>query len=154
MYVFDDIIKNLIKKRKNLNPKSIYFNKNMERSMHIALCFSSSNKKPTRYCFGKSVGCNKYVISKYNKQIVVHAEMDAIRNFINSNTDMNSIDILVIRINKQGELQNSLPCDNCINGLRKLNMKIKHIHYSNDNAEIETIKFNKCRGLAPPTTLL
>jgi len=54
------------------------------------------------------------------------------------------VDILVIRITNNGNLKNSKPCLHCTLKLETFSdlVNIKNIYYSNDNGEIEHIKFN------------
>ena len=50
------------------------------------------------------------------------------------------IDLIVIRINRQGDLVNSRPCYNCVSMMKAVN--IKKVYYSTDNGDIvgESVK--------------
>lgn len=80
----------------------------------------------------------------------VHAEEDALHKYIckrkKDTKKRPKIDLLVIRIADNGTLKNSKPCLHCMMALKSYNNKevnIRNIYYSNDDGEIEHIKFNK-----------
>lgn len=72
----------------------------------------------------------------------IHAEHDAINKLkpLYKKKNLESINLLVIRLSKNNKLQNSKPCVNCIKTLKTLpqkkGYKIKNIYYSNDNGLI------------------
>lgn len=93
----------------------------------MLLCFSINfikNKK-----FGvKDVGYNS---TKY------HAEIDAFYRLDKKKFRSTTINLLVIRINKSGELCSSKPCEECIKTLHKLCLKYD-IHLSKVYFSTET----------------
>lgn len=69
--------------------------------------------------------------------------MSAIKKFVKINKKKKTVDIIIIRINKNGVLKNSKPCVKCLNIMQKsTNMKIKNIYYSNKEGEIIKTKLN------------
>ena len=53
---------------------------------------------------------------------------------MNSKEKRKNYDILVIRINREGKLCNSRPCNQCIITLK--NIGVKKVYYSNDDGKI------------------
>ena len=93
-----------------------------------------------------AIGYNHY---RPNYVQSIHAEEDAMNKYIvkqkrKNNKKRPKIDILVIRITNNGNLKNSKPCLHCILKLESFAsvVNIKNVYYSNDNGEIEHIKFN------------
>ncbi len=81
-----------------------------------------------------TVGNNKHLDIKYNNEgikISIHAEIDCMSNCKN----VKGLDLIVIRVNKKGELRNSKPCQECLEKLRKKG--IRNVIYSNDLEELE-----------------
>ena len=78
----------------------------------------------------------------YGNQPGTHAEHDAINKLkpLRIRNRLQSVNLLVIRVSKNNKLQQSKPCANCINIIKKLPAKkgyrIKNIYYSNENGEI------------------
>ena len=75
-----------------------------------------------------------------------HAEMDAIRKLPTSkNKRKISIDLIVIRVAKNGLLKNSAPCSKCLDHMQKLCLttayKIKYIYYSEADGTLVKTKF-------------
>lgn len=72
----------------------------------------------------------------------IHAEMDAIRRLppLDLRGRKRAIILLVVRIDKLGNLKNSEPCFKCIEYIEKVNLKtsykIKHVCYSDANGDI------------------
>jgi deoxycytidylate deaminase len=73
------------------------------------------------------------IISKGFNNLLYHAEMSIFKN-IKPLRRMKKLDVYVVRINAKGELNNSKPCSNCLNNLKKLN--IGKIYYSDENGNI------------------
>lgn len=80
--------------------------------------------------------------NKYIKEIIVddqkyyitrHAEISLFEK-LPKKQKVRGMDIIVIRINKNLELRNSRPCNNCIDKLLKLG--IRKVYYSNDKGDI------------------
>jgi len=82
-----------------------------------------------------------------NVNIKTHAEIDAlekIKNMIRcKKIKKTTMNLFVIRINKEGKLCNSAPCYHCTNTLLKeKDIKINKLYYSTANECISCIKFN------------
>ena len=93
-----------------------------------------------------STGYNNYSKGKYRSIHSMHAEMDAIRKLPPLyKSRMISIDLIIIRINKEGLLRNSAPCCKCLEHLSRMNSKTKyrlrHIYYSTASGGIIKEKF-------------
>jgi deoxycytidylate deaminase len=56
----------------------------------------------------------------------IHAEVDAI---LKAKTDLKRCNILVVRINRFGEIRNSKPCDQCFSYIRAVG--IKKVYFTN-----------------------
>ena len=88
-----------------------------------------------------SFGFNKIGDSDGN-EAGIHAEHDAINKLkpLEKKKNLKPVNLLVIRFSKKNKLQNSKPCANCIQTMKKLpekkGYKIKDIYYSNDNEDI------------------
>lgn len=82
---------------------------------------------------------NKEICMGYNrlirKHMSIHAEMDAIYDFIKKNRryDLRGLDIIVIRF-KNNELKISRPCKSCIEKMRELG--IRKVYYSDYDGNI------------------
>ncbi len=74
------------------------------------------------------------IINKNRLSCSTHAEMSAILSLKNKKANS----ILVIRINKEGKLCDSKPCQYCFNFI--LNSGIQKIYYSNEQGKIICIK--------------
>ncbi len=72
-----------------------------------------------------------------------HAETDAIRKLPpRKNRRVIPVDLVIIRVNRKGQLRNSKPCSNCIAHLYRLKgYRVKHIFYS---TETTIVKVNLC----------
>jgi len=80
-----------------------------------------------------AVGVNKYLgINGGKIKMSVHAELDAIR-YVRMPRYLKGMDILIIRVGKT-TLQNSRPCNSCIDKLRQRG--IRRAYYSNSNGDI------------------
>lgn len=67
-----------------------------------------------------------------------HAEMDVLSKYdkLKSKSKRVPADIIIIRINKSGEMTNSKPCVKCIKYMATSKCKIKYIYYSVDATTI------------------
>jgi cytidine deaminase len=87
-------------------------------------------------------GMNHYLPSYHNS---IHAEVAAINNLHKTKKKI-KIDIIVIRINKSGNLCNSEPCLSCLKYMEKhlldRNYILKNIYYSDNNSNIVKTKLN------------
>ena len=89
-----------------------------------------------------------------NNKIKTHAEMDAL-NKVKSllkcqKLKKNKMNLVVIRVNKIGELCESAPCYHCTRELANNNcVSIDKLFYSRANGTITCIKFNDyvCSGI-------
>lgn len=106
---------------------------------HIACIFKGN------YLSNKSVNVLSYGINKFNfnnRLPCTHAEHDALMKLPNGNIKNNgrNINILVVRLTKLNKLQNSKPCQNCIQKMKtipiKKGYKVKNIFYSDTYGEI------------------
>lgn len=66
---------------------------------------------------------SKFNIQKYKKWHFFHAELDAIQKCWGKIHLNRSYSMVVIRINKDGELKNSKPCENCQNILNQIGLQ-------------------------------
>lgn len=78
-----------------------------------------------------TIGYNKFI----GKQFTIHAEMDAIFDFIkkNSRDELKGMDVIVIR-SKNNKLNISRPCKACIEKMRDLG--IRKVYYSDSDGNI------------------
>lgn len=72
--------------------------------------------------------------------------MDAIRKLpFRRGTRMMPIDLIVLRIARDGSLKNSAPCFKCIEHLDRLNKKstyrLRYIYYSDTSGNVRKVKF-------------
>lgn len=80
-----------------------------------------------------------------------HAEMEVIRKLYKNNKlkRKRNITLIVIRIDRDGNLKNSKPCKKCIDYMTRANSrrihKIVNICYSDDQGNIEMTTLNKLR---------
>jgi hypothetical protein len=99
--------------------------------------------------YAYAISPNKHIICNginmiIDNNISKHAEYDLI-NKLNRipNVKTNRIDILVIKLSKNGYLGSSKPCMHCLNIMYKSKYKIRYIYYSNNNREIVREKFTQ-----------
>ena len=76
--------------------------------------------------------------TRYTKHAEQHLSLKMIKKN-GSNTSI-SLDIIIIRINKNNKLRYSRPCNNCIEYLRNLGYSINNVYYSTND---ETIVYEK-----------
>ena len=79
----------------------------------------------------------------YHKECSTHAEVDAINKLVplRNNSKLCKVSLMVIRVNRSGNLSNSMPCTNCSNYMKtvavKKGYKIKNIYYSTVDGKID-----------------
>jgi tRNA(Arg) A34 adenosine deaminase TadA len=123
------------------------------KSMHCATLFSGNKIL--------SCECNNHRTNTFGMTIMSeHAECCAIRNYVNKRakhfphilsgkkynsynkkTQMKNVSLLVIRVNKTGELRNSKCCSICLQIMKSFN--IKNVYYSDDKGNFikEKVKY-------------
>jgi len=82
----------------------------------------------------------------YKNEFVKNIELTKLTNnavFTNFKKKIGKYSIIIIRINRKGELVNSKPCIDCMRILKLLN--IKYIYYSNDEGNIVKIKCKEAK---------
>lgn len=74
-----------------------------------------------------------------------HAEIDAMLHLPpNKKYNKKILDIIVIRVLKNGQIKNSKPCSKCLQHLNNIKgYKIKNVYYSTDDGNILVEKFSK-----------
>ena len=82
----------------------------------------------------KSHAINNY-IRKDSLYKTIHAEINLLKSLKRQLLHgYNTVDIIVIRINKSSDLRNSRPCSDCIKYLKELG--IRKVYYSNSDGNI------------------
>ena len=71
-----------------------------------------------------------------------HAEMDAMTKIKYHRNNPKCINMIVVRINKNGLLGESRPCQDCLKMLEMSNFIIKYIYYSTAEGTIIKEKFS------------
>jgi hypothetical protein len=80
-----------------------------------------------------------------------HAEMDVIQKLFKNNKikRQRNITLIVIRIDKDGNLRNSMPCSKCIDYMLTSNQRRLHrivnIYYSNADGDVELTTLGKLK---------
>ena len=80
-------------------------------------------------------------------QVSTHAEIAAIervQKYINKkNNRQQKMDLVVLRVNRQGELCNSAPCIHCTRAICDANayLQINHLYYSTESQTLIKIRF-------------
>ncbi len=84
-----------------------------------------------------------------NSNIKTHAEMDALNKSINilankkNKSKKTKVNLIVIRVNKLGELCESAPCYHCTQSLALNNsIQIEKLYYSRADRTISCVKFS------------
>ena len=77
-------------------------------------------------------------VRSYNRKYVqfegkIHAEVMSI---INAKTDLQGYSIVVVRVNKKGQLRMSKPCEFCMGYIHSVGIRTKDIYYSSSSGEI------------------
>lgn len=67
-----------------------------------------------------------------------HAEMSVLRRYdkLRSNSKRVPSDMVVIRVNAQGIISNSKPCEKCLEHIQCTSYRIRHIYYSGDGGVV------------------
>ena len=84
-----------------------------------------------------SIGINHFV-NNISPRSTIHAEVDALFKYKKIKNYYKNVELIVIRTNKTSKLINSKPCSNCMDNIKKLN--IKKIYFSNEFGAIDYIK--------------
>ena len=91
-----------------------------------------------------------------NSKLNTHAEMDALRNYellIRNNIckKKSKMDLIVLRINKNGKLCESAPCINCTKELNETDVvTINNLYFSRNDGTITCVKFSEwCKNGTP-----
>jgi hypothetical protein len=83
----------------------------------------------------------------------LHAEIDALRKVKKKIGKPQKLNMIVIRINKLGELGMSKPCVNCIKKIEKFqeykNIRITSIYFSESSQEITKVSLEKLKKMIP-----
>lgn len=90
-----------------------------------------------------SYGTN--TLEKFRGMPSKHAEMDAITKIRFKKNLPKSMDIVVLRISKNGILGESRPCYHCLHMIEQSNLNIRCIYYSNRNGTIQKEKFKNMK---------
>jgi cytidine deaminase len=133
---FDDLLFLLIKRRLGLchdhSGKNVNANCEESGSLHIA-CILGKNGIPSH------ISTNIY--KNHNGIFSYHAENQVLGKLTaNKKSKPKNIDLLVIRVTRNGEIANSKPCIKCLQDMTKLpftkGYRVKNIYYSNTNGKI------------------
>lgn len=105
---------------------------------------------------GKKASVNLLATGKNylrNHNRTIHAEEDALMNFLRKHRGTatggkrcgGGVHLLVIRVDKQGNLAMSKPCMQCVDLMRKFSAgaqknAIKWVHFSNEKGNVEKVK--------------
>lgn len=89
-----------------------------------------------------------------NNRIKTHAEMDAYKKLEimikSKKIKNNKMDLIVLRVNKVGDLCESAPCLHCTNYLASKDLiSIDKLYYSTSSGSIVSIKFNEWKNNGP-----
>lgn len=84
------------------------------------------------------MGCNSTRELYNGCRYCRHAETDALQHLPpNRSKRWITLDLLVVRVTKTGNIKNSRPCVKCIEFMMKVSgYKIRNVYYSNSNGEI------------------
>lgn len=110
----------------------------VERLSKVALQSALNQKHGACLVYGDqilSTGVNKRFTVRLNDNVLpltIHAEVDALSNL--HPKYLKGLDILVIRVNKSGQLVYSRPCNSCIDKLSRKG--IRKAYYSDINGDI------------------
>jgi tRNA(Arg) A34 adenosine deaminase TadA len=147
--IYEALIKSPIKNNnlsefKNISPKD-----KSSSQFQLAACLINSNKMVTRPCRNISKDT-----SHGYKNFTLHAEANAIKTYYGESFYYNSVkkiayipnekknkklDLLVIRINKVGDLCTSRPCYNCLDMMQIVGIR-KVYYIVNDTIVCENVK--------------
>jgi len=118
---------------------------------HIAAFVSDleNENKFSNWAFGKfAIGENSNKSRYGNKNIYIHAEIDALNKLYSliriQKCKKQKMDLLVIRVNKSGNLCESAPCYHCTQELAKAKVvSINKLYFSRWDGTITCIKFTE-----------
>ena len=106
--------------------------------------------KFTSWAFGKlAIGENSERMRFGNDKLTTHAEIDALKKLDNlirvkKCKKNKKMDLVVIRINKSGNLCESAPCYHCTKELERSKVvKINNLYFSRSDGTIICIKFSE-----------
>lgn len=120
-------------------------------SYHIAVFvqnFGIENKF-TNWAFGKlAIGENSERMRFGNDRLSTHAEMDALKKLYGlirvQKCKKQKMDLVVIRVNKSGNLCESAPCYHCTKELEKTKVvNINRLYFSRADGSITCVKFSE-----------
>jgi hypothetical protein len=108
-------------------------------SQHCSVIFKGKLDDKDVLCYGQ----NKFT----SKGTSIHAEEDVINKLKpKKRSNLISVDMLVIKVKRDGTLSNSLPCVHCLRTIADMPVvkgyKINKVYYSNDNGDIECQKLH------------
>lgn len=72
-----------------------------------------------------------------------HAEIDVLNKIVSKKNLPKSVDLLVIRLTKTGQLSESRPCYHCLTTLGMSRLNIKYVYYSTASGTIVREKFRE-----------
>ena len=120
-------------------------------SCHIASFVPNLNRenKGQNWALGKmAIGENTERICFGNEHMTTHAEMDALKKLNNlfrvQKCKKQQMDLIVIRVNKSGNLCESAPCFHCTKELEKKKIvSINNLYFSRSDGSITCVKFSE-----------
>ena len=120
-------------------------------SCHIAAFISDLGMKNkfTNWAFGKlAIGANSERMRFGNNNLSTHAEMDALKKLDGlirvKKCKKQKMDLVVIRVNKSGDLCESAPCYHCTKELQNTKViTINKLYFSRWDGTITCIKFSE-----------
>jgi len=108
------------------------------RHNHIAMVLNGPFKKIPNYT---TYGINNVTITN---DVSEHAEVNALKKLPPNKDHPIRINILVLRISKQGVLGMSKPCAHCLDYMSRIKgYTIRHIYYSNEEGKIIRHSYNQ-----------
>jgi hypothetical protein len=123
----------------------------MGPSCHIAAFIPDLGMKNkfTNWAFGKlAIGENSERMRFGNNNLSTHAEMDALKKldglFRVKKCKKEKMDLIVIRVNKSGDLCESAPCYHCTKELQNTKVvSINKLYFSRWDGTITCVKFSE-----------
>jgi deoxycytidylate deaminase len=114
-------------------------------SQHIIMLSSLTNGN---YSGGKKKAVGMNYILKKGAHSSIHAEQNAIYKIKRHNnqsqfiTKRDKLDIMVVRLSKNGTFGYSRPCRNCIMRLMRCNLQINNVYYTDIKGTIKMEKLS------------
>jgi hypothetical protein len=105
-----------------------------EGYFHIALIPNSKGYISSTNNYERTYLNNRFCFSLHSEVAVIHQFSNIIKNKIKIKT------LYVVRLNRQGRLCCSKPCDNCVNTMKKNN--VKYVVYSEDGGTFTKKRLN------------